>query len=164
MNRRANRQRGVALLEMVGMLIVAVPLLAALVVYGRLTWHIVVMEKSAASASRIVNALPPESFAVDTGSVDLKTLVYAHVKDAFDAAGVATVPKAEDIIVTCGDFACSWIAPASVSVAMTSIFQDTVFYGTYTGPFGLPAELAVYNKYEQGYVLPVYPVKALPAP
>ena len=163
MNRRPDRQRGVALIEMAGMLLVAVPMLAALVVFGRLTWHIIVVEKAVSGAARMVEALPPESFAVDTASADLPDLVYTYIGDAAAAAGIVPGMTARDVVLTCDQFACRGPVLASVSVAATSTYLDTVFSGAYTQAFAIPDRLLVKSNYEQTYAPPVYPIRALPA-
>jgi hypothetical protein len=164
MKRTRENQRGVALLEMTALLIVSVPLLAALVVCGRLTWHAIVMEKSTANASRIVSALPPESFAIDTGASELRALVYAHISGATAAAGVAAVQSDAEILVACNGAPCMAATPDRVSVATASVFRDTVFSGAYTEGLGLPAQATIQNTYEQSYALPTFPVRVLPAP
>ncbi len=127
MNGPRRRQRGIAAIEMAGVLGMGTFLVAATLLFGRFTWHAIVVEKAVQNAARAIAALPAEVINGPDADVVLNALARQRVLDTTGAAGLDIQPRASAIEVECDTYACGSEQPTMISVEATIRFTDPVF-------------------------------------
>jgi hypothetical protein len=126
------RQRGTALIEIVPVLLFSVSLLAAIVLFGRMTWHWIALEKSIGSTVRILSALPRETLLGTRAEIDIPDRTTKLILSMTGSAGIDTPPTRASLSVLCSGFTCGPGGATTVSVSTRLNFTDTVFDNAYT--------------------------------
>lgn len=154
------RERGIAALEMVVVLLLGVLLLAGLVLFGRLTMHMIVMEKAVGSTARIMATLPRKTLTAGDAYVRLPLVGGQMVYDMAVSAGLDTVPSRAQVAVLCDELYCGpGVSPTLVSVGASIRFKDPVFPGFTSELLPVAGSLSLTFKYSE----PCAPIN-LPTP
>jgi Flp pilus assembly protein TadG len=150
MNAHRYRERGTAAIEMVLVLGFGIVLLAGTVLFGRLTMHMIAMEKAVGGTARIIAALPRPMLVADGAQNALPALGGAIVHDMAVSAGLDLAPRVSSVSVTCDEGFCGLgSAATSITIGTNVVFTDTVF-GAYTATFMPPTgSLSLPFRYSQ---------------
>lgn len=124
-------QRGTAAIELMLVVSLGMAIMAAIVLFGRFTWHVIAMEKSVYNAARITVALPIEKLSGE-GAVEAEAAGRSLVRTAAVSSGVDIVPSARVVGVFCDGNICDPAGITRVAVATSITFTDTVFGNSYT--------------------------------
>lgn len=144
-------ERGVVAVEMSIVLLLGVVLLAAVVLMGRLTWHVVAMQKAVSSAGRIVGSLSLETLTTENVDGDITGLAANHIRAATRSAGLDIQPSEIEVdCVTTGAGGCGRTSVTHVSISAYMRFRDTIFSPELTGQIFPESDLDV--TYFQIYV------------
>ncbi|QGZ40635.1 hypothetical protein IP92_03520 [Pseudoduganella flava] len=153
---RDRREQGTAAIEMVLVLVFGMVLLAGMVLFGRLTMHMIALEKAIGNTTRIVATLPRPMLTAENADLTMPALGARLVRDATLSAGLDIQPRASSIGVLCEEMYCgTGVATTMVSVSTNISFTDTVFRNAYTATI-MPASgsLPLSFKYSELCAIP----------
>jgi Flp pilus assembly protein TadG len=146
------RQRGVVAIETALVLLASFALLPFMLYFARLTLHGAVLQQASFSASRYLATLPREQMRDPAQQAAALGVARSLISEAVAGAQLDTSPRVIEFV--CDITECSQMgfagAPALVTVHITLLFTDPVFFDSYTGtllPYEYPLNLIAAQRY-----------------